>query len=139
MTNENIIGIIYSLPKNLIERMSENRNIFAKYIRGNRTRLINGNKLFIYESGSSNEIPVGTIINNVFFMTLSEIIERFNKKTIATKEELKIYASGRKSKKLLVLELKEIKHYNTPKKLKSSINMGGRYVTVKNKNQLFEI
>jgi hypothetical protein len=53
------------------------------------------------------------------------------------KDELKAYSKEREQKKLLVLQISNIRRYMKQKKIKKVIAMNSLFVTLKNKEELF--
>lgn len=140
--DQNIIGVIYPLPKNLIDRIDKSKNIFIKYLPRVPTRksyslkIREGIKLYIYRSGHNKTIVTEAIIDKVELLFFDEIISKYKNRTIAPYDELIKYVQDRENKKLLVLHLKNIKKYDNPLKVKVPITMAGRYITNENKNDL---
>jgi hypothetical protein len=146
MNYENDIeGVIYPLPKIIVERINENKNIFVKYLarppkkKGLLTKLKVGDTLFVYQSGSEKEIVINALIKKIEFLLIEEVIHSYKNKTIADENELRRYSKGRESKPLLVLHLTNIKRYDSPLKVNVPITMAGRYITTENKNKLLNL
>ena len=142
--NDELIGVIYALPRHIIDRvLVDKKKVFIKYIakepiKKTRFRISPGNKLFLYESGGKKIIVGESLIKKCEFLNKDEVYEKYRIDLILTKKELDEYAIGREEKKLLVLHLEKIETYEEPIKLNKQITMAGHYVTFDNINILVE-
>ena len=142
MTKDNIIGVIYALPKEVVERiLSKDRIIFIKYMpkarnKKSKIRLNEGNKLYFYVSKNNKILAGESIISKVEFYNKEELIKKYPSDLMLTKSELNRYTKGREEKSLLTLELIKIKKYISPIILSKPVNMGGLYITEDNENIL---
>lgn len=139
-----VIGVIYPLPKKIVDRLNESRNIFVKFLphiptKKSRVRLEEGNKLYIYQSGTKKKIVVESVISKIEFLLIEDVFKRYENCTVATRGELNKYVEGRENKKLMVIHMKNIKKYNIPLKINVPITMAGRYITADNKHELFHL
>ena len=140
---EVIEGVLYALPKIVIDRFFLNRKtVFIKYTahkhsKKSKNRLSKGMKLFFYQSRSNNSVVGEALIKAVCFLNYEEIIKKFPSKIMLSKEELSDYSNNRTEKLALVLELEHIEKYDKIKKVKKPVTMGGIYVTNVNKRKLF--
>jgi|SRR3989344_5495476 len=139
-----VIGIIYPLPKEIIENMfNKKRDVFVKFTtheptRKTEIRIRKGIKLYFYQSGSEKTIVADATIINFEYLYIDEILRKFKSKLIIPEIELAQYAFGREGKKLLVIHLKDSRKYKTPIKMIKPITMAGQYVTLDNRKMLFE-
>lgn len=138
-----VIGIIYPIPERFSDRLFKgNKDIFVKYTtheptKRTKVRIRKGIKLYFYQSGAEKSIIASATIAHFEYLPVAEILSKYAKRLILEDDELKQYSKGRESKKLLVLELRNLIRYNKPLKMKKPITMAGQYVTLANKNKLF--
>jgi hypothetical protein len=136
---EKLKGIIYPVPKNLIDNLFNNgKKVFIKYIVSNSTRLIKRNIVIFYESyGDKRLIGEGTI-DNIEFLSPNEVIVKY--KDILFINETQFYnyikKSNKRNEKMLVISLINLIKYKKPIHLKESITMGGKYLTKEGYNKL---
>ncbi len=138
-----IEGVIYPLPyKFAMNIFKKDKRIFVKYLTHEPTKktamlLKKGMKLFIYISKSNKAIYGEAIIDEIYFMGVSEILSKFKSKLFMSESELRKYSEGRESKKAQVLKIRKIVLYPKEKIVKKPITMTGMYVTKLNKKSIF--
>ncbi|MFH1358261.1 MAG: DUF365 domain-containing protein [archaeon] len=134
-----IAGVIFSLPKDLANRIFNNhKSVFVKFLTHptKNTRIKENMKLIIYVSNLNKSVIGEAIIKKVEFLKYNELIKEHKKEIFLSTRELKDYASKREEKPLLVLILNEIKKYNKEKRLNYPITMSGRYITKEEYNKI---
>jgi hypothetical protein len=138
-----VIGIIYPLPKEMIERVfNKKKNVFVKFTtheptRKTEIRIRKGIRLYLYQSGSKKIIVGDATISNFEYLYVEDVLKKYETNLIIPKKDLRLYSKGREHKKLLVLHLKDLRKYKIPLKMKKSITMTGQYITIDNKKSLF--
>jgi hypothetical protein len=144
MYQEKIIGVIYPLHRNIIERfLNEDKDIFIKYIsrirnKKSKFRLTPGLKLFLYESAFRKALVASATIKTIEFVNIEEIMDTYNDKLMISKNELVDYAKGR-TKKIMILKLDNIIKLEPIIPVKCRITMSGRYITKDNLDEIFHI
>lgn len=139
MEYEEVLGVIFALPREVIDYMFKHeKDVFVKYIthvpsKKTKTRIKEGIKLFVYESRNKKQIVGEAIIKKIEYLVAKEIIEQYSDRLITNLETFQEYTKDRKDKPLLVLKLDKIREYKIPRTLNFAINMGGLYITKKNK------
>lgn len=130
--DKEVIGVIFPiLPHHLQRFFEERKRVFVKYLGRDvpPERLTVGSKLFFYQSRNRKEIVGEGKIEEISDGTVEEVLAKFGDDLFLTRSELGIYAGNRETKKVLVLVLKEVKHYSTPLKLRRSVTMPRQYMT----------
>lgn len=131
---EKIVGAIYPVPYRFLDRFfKEGKDVFVKYPTLFK-HLENGMKILFYSSQEVKAIVGEGTIDNILRLLPNEILERYKDRLFFNEKEFKDYVIGgpftkRKSKLYLVIELKEIKQYNTPVKPKRFVTVAGEYLT----------
>ena len=139
-----IKGVVYPIPKEIINSLFEQgKNIFVKFTTHEPSKktiikLKEGMKLYLYESHSDNCIIGEANISKVDYLSLDETLKTHKEKLMIPEQKLREYSRGREDKKLLILSLKDIRLYSTPKITKKRITMAGQYITSENKKGIFE-
>jgi len=142
MIDDEIIGVLYALPKEIILRfLNSDKKIFLKYpahrlSKKSKYKIAKGQKLFFYASRSNKQVIGEAIIKSVDFLTKDEIV-KLGKKVMLSTTELDKYAKGREDKKAIVLYLHKIHKYPGEKRVRTPVTMGGMYVTESNKKIIF--
>ncbi len=142
MLNKSIQGVIYALPKYMIDRIfDEGRDVYVKYLskepsKKSKIKLYKGMKLYFYASQHNKSILGEATINDILFLNKNELRRNLMNRLILDTNELTDYCSGREEKKMLALIIKNLKKYNKPICLKQPVNMGGLYITDYNKEAL---
>jgi hypothetical protein len=134
MKDKKIIGVIYALPEKLANKIfNQKKDIFIKFLahKTNNTKLERGHKLLIYVSGSNKKIIGEAIIKDIKFLSIKELMKKFQNRILLNKKELKNYSLFRRDKSLLVLILHKIKRYKKESSINFPITMNGRYITQK--------
>ena len=129
-----IIGVVYPIPLQYINRIFiQRRNIFVKYIRGTRTKIQSGHKAIFYASHGSKEIVGEGTIESIKFLTPDEAWQKYGEKIFLNRKELNEYTTRQpkrtSTKKMLVLELRELKKYEKGITYPRPITMTGEYIT----------
>jgi hypothetical protein len=149
MKNDKILGVIYPLSEEIIDRiLLDKKDIFIKYpvhdlTKKSKIQLKEGIKLFLYKTKSKkdNKAPRlvcgEALIKKINYMFPNEILLKYSNRLMLRKDELKAYSKEREQKKLLVLQISNIRRYMKPKKIKKVIAMNSLFVTLKNKEELF--
>lgn len=137
--SEEIIGAIYPIPSNLIDRIfKEGKDIFIKHPTCFK-QLKPGHKILFYASQEIRGIVGEAIIKNIDFLKISEIYKRYGSRVFISENEARSYSkplgsrktgvSGARDIKFLVLELQNVKKYDKVVKPKRFITVGGKYLT----------
>jgi hypothetical protein len=140
---DSIIGVIFPLPKNIIDFMFSNqRDVFVKYtsrppLKKTKKRIQEGMKLYIYESGGEKTIIGEACIKKSDYLDMNSILNTYLERLMIPEEDFKNYAKGREEKKALVLELDSLKRYKKPVKLLKPMTMAGLHLTKETKKELF--
>jgi len=85
-------------------------------------------KLFFYVSNSGQRIAGEGKIFEVRLIKYDEILEKYLNKLSLKRDELELYAVGRKNELILVYGLNEIKEYTKPIYLHKRTTMAGEYM-----------
>ncbi|MHA1581983.1 MAG: DUF365 domain-containing protein [Candidatus Baldrarchaeia archaeon] len=137
--SEEIVGVIYPVPSNLVNRiLKEGKDVFIKHPTCFK-QLKPGHKVLFYASQEVRGIVGEATIRNIDFLKISEIYERYGDRVFISREEAKSYSKplssrragvgGSRDVKFLVLELQDIKKYGRVVKPKRFITVGGKYLT----------
>lgn len=125
-----VLGIVYPMLGHHIQRFfEEQKKVFVKFVGREPQRLRSGCKLFFYESRSNKEVVGEGRIVQIYNETIDEVHAKFGDDLFLTWTELEEYAGNRKTKRVLVLVLKDIRRYRIPLRLDKSVTMAGRYMT----------
>lgn len=130
--HEETIGIIFPVLEGHVQRFfSERKRVFVKFFgrEGKPARLRPGSKLFIYQSGGKMEIVGEARIEEIMMRTSDEVFADYGDELFLSKQELEDYVGSRRTKKMLVLLLGDMRRLSTPLKLTKSVTMGGQYMT----------
>jgi len=142
MKDSNLIGVIYPLHSHIIQRfLNEDKDIFVKYIpripkKKSIFKIVPGLKLYFYESVSRKAIVAEGIIKSIEFLDINQVLHLYKIRLMITEEELFKYSKGR-NKKIMVLEIGNIRKLDSLIQIKGRITMVGRYVTKDNIDKLF--
>lgn len=135
--NGDVIGIIYPILHDHCQRLLEGgKDVFVKFVSRRPSMLRPGSRLFFYESGGKKEIVGEAKIVEVTDGTLEEVLRKFSDRLFLTREELERYAGERRTKKMLVCVISDVKRYSTPLKLGRSLTMAGQYMTKRMRKSL---
>ncbi|MBU4500946.1 MAG: DUF365 domain-containing protein [Nanoarchaeota archaeon] len=132
--NEKIVGVIYALPRNLVNRFFINKkNVFIKFHTYERLPITLQicSKLLFYVSHSKKEVIGEANIRDIRLMTTEEAIRKYPKKMFLSSKELRAYAKGRENKKALVFILSNIRRYGKPVYYDHPLTMAGEYISKK--------
>jgi hypothetical protein len=138
-----IVGTIYPIPVELVERLFEgNVKVFVKYVAHNTTRLAPKHKVIFYAShGSKKLIGEGTI-EKVEFLTPQKVLEKYKDQLFLNEAELDAYVkrspSRSSSKEMLTLVLKKLKKFPRPIDYKKPITMAGQYLSAEEYSSLIQ-
>lgn len=129
-----VVGAVFPTLRELVDRMFvEKRNVFAKYVTWNSTKLKPKNKVLFYVSRSSKEIVGEGKIEEIYFLTPSEALEKYGNRLFLNEEELQEYTlqrpSRNASKRMLVLVLSNLTRYSKPHRFRKPITVAGQYLT----------
>lgn len=128
--DRHIVGIIYPLiPQHICRFFEDRKKVFVKFVGGFPRKLQSGSTLFFYESRSNKEVVGEARIVEIGSGTVEEVLARFGMDLFLTRNELEEYAGNRKSKRMLVLSLRDIRKYAVPLRLEKSVTMAGQYMT----------
>jgi len=130
-----IVGVVYPVPINLIERLFTSRkNVFVKYLP--RTASINlkpGNKILFYASHASKQVVGEAVVTDIEFLTPDEALSKHGDKLMLNKAELANYTARQptrtSAKKMLVLSIGKTAKYARPIRYPRPLTMVGEYVT----------
>jgi len=141
--HNDLLGIVYALPRYLIERFFEGKKVFVKFIGGHSrtTRLEPGHRLFFYESHATKHLVGEATIAKVEFLPSFEVIKRYGEQLFLTPDEITQYTqrrNRREGKQLLVLHLNRVKKYSEPVAFPEPMTMAGRYMTAQLHNKVFQ-
>ena len=141
---EKIIGVIFPIPPEYIDRLLvENRNVFAKYLARNGSRLLPKQKMLFYVSHSSKKITGEGQIDEILFLTPDEALVKYEKKLFLNRDELMAYARRQPkrsiSKRMLVVVLSRLKIYPKPVSYRRPISMAGQYLTKEDYEELLSL
>ncbi|OKY78786.1 MAG: Hypothetical protein, DUF365 family [Candidatus Methanohalarchaeum thermophilum] len=131
------VGIIFPLYNEIIERaLEENKDVFAKY---SRRKLEQGDTLYLYSSGPSGlkNITAKAKIEETTKLKPNKVWERYRDRLFQNKKEFNDYTKDRKNKKMLVLELTDIKELKETVEAPGNMTVAGLYVD-KNMKQKIE-
>jgi hypothetical protein len=143
-TMNEIVGIIIPIPKELIDRLlNEKRNVVVKYVNKNAySKLSEKNRVLFYQSRSLKQIVGEGRIDEIYSLTPKEALDKFGNKLFIDANELGTYISRQPNrmptKKMLVFVLSRLTRYPEPKKFKKPISMAGQYVTKEQYEELLE-
>jgi len=140
LTSEtDVYGVIYPLSEVFINRLlHEDKTVFVKYLTYEKTKLTEKNKILFYRTKSDKKIIGEGIISSIEFLLPNELYDIYKDKIMLTKKELDEYVGSRKSKKMLVLNLKNIKSYDKPIPSVYKITMAGKYISAKEYLRIIE-
>lgn len=136
-----IIGAVFPILPEYIDRLLvENRNVFAKYLARNGSKLLPKQKMLFYVSHGSKKIVGEGQIDKILFLTPDEALVKYDKKLFLNRDELMEYARQQPkrdiSKRMLVLVLYRLKRYPKPVSYKRPISMAGQYLTEEDYEEL---
>jgi len=132
---EEIVGIIFPLPKEAIDFMfSNNRDVYIKYTsrepkKKSRIRIKKNITLFIYQSGGGKSIVGEATIKKFDFLDMNTILNTYHGRLMISDDEFRRYAKGRENKKALVLELTGLKRYKKEIQISKPVTMAGIFLT----------
>jgi len=130
----NIIDVIYPVPKDIAERLfNEKVKVFLKFLAHNPAKLAPKNRVIIYASHGSGKLIGEGIIDKVEFLTPEEAIIKYKKELFLTKNEIYNYIrksfSRSPSKEVLTLTLKGLRKYRKPIQYPKPIIIAGQYLS----------
>lgn len=132
-----IIGVIYPVPSNLLQRIFSGKDVFIKHPTCFK-QLKPGHKVLFYASHEIRGIVGEATIKSVGMMKLDEIYSKYGERVFITKEEARSYSRPLKDRRgggpyrdvtFLVLELEDVKKYDRVVKPRRFITVGGKYLT----------
>jgi len=129
--SERIVGLIVSLPNQIIYRMLHGRNVYASPTSRDSPRLKAGDRVFLHGADGPGVLVAEGKILKTRFEKLDELV-RHGGKLFLSKDELEKYLADRGhegSDPLLVLELGQVTEYAKPVKCPFSVPPSGNYVT----------
>ncbi|MFA6064930.1 MAG: DUF365 domain-containing protein [archaeon] len=124
-------GVIYSIPKTIIERiLARKRCVFVKYSshqlkKRSKISIKPGMRIYLYASGSGKLVLGDAKINRLDYLDYKSTLSKYKGRLMFSEKEFMDYAKGRETKTALILEISQITRYSTPLRLKKPINMGG--------------
>lgn len=129
-----IIGVIYPIPIEFIDRLFDGRTkVFVKYVAHNTTKLAPRHKVVFYGSHGSRKLVGEGIIEKVEFLTPEAVLSRHKEDLFLNQEELLAYVrrspSRTPSKEMLTLVMKKLKRYPATVDYNKPITMAGQYLT----------
>ena len=127
-----IVGVVYPIPISLVDRILK-KKIFVKYLARSSTKLKPKHKVLFYISHGSQQVIGEGTIEKVEFLTPDEALLKYGDELLLNKEELTNYMvkqSGRTpTKKMLVLNLINIRKFAKEIKYPRPLTMTGEYLT----------
>lgn len=141
---DEIIGVIFPLPKDAIDFMfSNNRDVYVKYtsrvpIKKSKMKMKEGITLYIYQSAGSKSVVGEATIKKFDYLDVNTILNRYHGRLMISDDDIIRYAKGRENKKALVLELSGLKKYKKERELSKSMTMAGIYLTSEKMSDLFK-
>ena len=141
---ENVIGIIYPFPQNILERSLKNKNnVFIKNSTTDKkpTYLEKGSKILFYIGSPHKKIFAVGIIKEIVILGYEELIKKHKGKLMQNKDELRSYCglgfiNGLRKKAVYVVDsLKKIENGLT---LPFPITMTGRYINSKEYKEIIK-
>ena len=135
--SEEIAGVVYPVPSDLLERIFEGKDVFIKHPTCFK-ELSKGKKVLFYSSHDVRAIVGEATIKNMEMMKIDEIYKKYGNRVFITREEARNYSRPLKDRRkgdsqrditFLVLELSDIKRYKNPVKPKRFVTVGGKYIT----------
>lgn len=141
---EDIIGVIFPLPKDAIDFMfSNNRDVYVKYtsrvpIKKSKMKLKEGITLYIYQSGGNKSVVGEATIKKFDYLDVYTILNEYHGRLMISDDGIKRYAKGRENKKALVLELSGLKRYKKERELSKPVTMAGIFLTSEKIQELFK-
>lgn len=129
-----IVGRIFPVLPQHLERIFAGRNVFCKFIGKGKPKLTPGMKILFYSSRGDRQVIGEATINSLEYLVAQEILRKYGDRLFITAEELNNYFRKRNrpaDKELLVVILKQIKMYKKPYKLKKPLTMAGLNLTDK--------
>jgi hypothetical protein len=127
-----VVGIIFPLLPEHIRRFFDGRKrVFVKFLSRQTipTRVEPNSRMFFYRSRNNREVMGEAKIVEAASGTLEEVLSKFGEELFLTPTELELYVGRRKSKKMLVLVLEDVREYAIPLRLDKSVTMAGKYMT----------
>jgi len=134
MKNDKILGVVYALPKSILERLFIIKNpIFVKYLareitKKSKTKLTKLTDMYFYESDSNKKIIGSGKIIKIESLLISKIPKNYYPNIILDKKELLNYSKNRENKKLALIHLTNIRRFKKVKSLKKALTMAGLYL-----------
>jgi hypothetical protein len=137
VTLSEIIGVIYPVPSNLLQRIFTGKDVFIKHPTCFK-QLKPGQKVLFYSSHEIRGIVGEATIKRIEMMKLDDIYRKYGERVFITREEARSYSRPLKDRKkggsgrdvtFLVLELENIRRYEKAVKPKRFITVGGKYLT----------
>ena len=141
---DELIGVIFPLPKDAIDFMfSNNRDVYVKYtsrvpIKKSKMKLKEGITLYIYQSGGNKSVVGEATIKKFDYLDVYTILNEYHGRLMISDDGIKRYAKGRENKKALVLELSGLKKYKKERELSKPVTMAGIFLTSENIQELFK-
>lgn len=132
-----IIGVIYPVPFNLLQRIFSGKDVFIKHPTCFK-QLRPGHKVLFYASHEVRGILGEATIRNIEMMKLDEIYRKYGERVFITKEEARNYSKPLRDRRgggsprdvtFLVLELEDLRKYEVAMKPRRFITVGGKYLT----------
>ncbi len=136
--NKEPLGVIYPLPQRLIYRFFEDdKTVFIKFSAHESisVSLKSCKKLIFYKSRGKQELIGEGDIENIFLMSIHDIINTFEKELFLSRDELASYAKSR-NRKALVFKLSNLRKYQLPVKLDHYVTMAGSYISDEDYTQI---
>ncbi|MGA2625738.1 MAG: DUF365 domain-containing protein [Candidatus Bathyarchaeia archaeon] len=129
--NNEIVGVIYPLTQDHIERFFRGKTVFVKFLSRGIVPpgLRRGSKLLFYMTGGSKEVLGEARIMDIASATSQDVLENYRDRLFLTATELEDYVGERRHKPMLVLTISDVKRYRPPRILSKYITMAGQNVT----------
>jgi len=142
MKKLNIIGVIYPIPKAILDRSLKNSdNVFIKNSVNDKKPIYldSGSEIWFYVGSPYKKVFARGIIKSIEVISYKELIKKYGKKLMQKEEEIKNYCGKGfidNLKKKTVYVINNLKSLNEGLNLPFPITMTGRYI---NKKEYLEI
>lgn len=133
---EKIAGAIYAVPATLIDRLFDGKSkVFVKCTGHASTKLLPKHKIVFYSSHGSKELIGEGTVETAEFMSPEEALTKYRDFIFIDSTMFRDYVGKRQ--RLLAIKLKGLKRYSKPIQSKEVITMGGKYLSLREYEQLF--
>jgi hypothetical protein len=121
---EKMIGAIYPVPSELVNRLFDGKNkVFVKATGHGSTKLLPKHKIVFYASHGEKKLVGERIVENVEFLNPAEVIAKYNQGLFIDEQEFLKYVGKRQ--RILALQLKGLKKYPKLNQSREMLNLAG--------------